>query len=207
MNYLPHLLTLSGIVLLACASPGPDFVAITSQALGDRRSGVFVGLGVTCAVAIWACLAVFGFGLLVQQFIWLYDTIRLAGAAYLGYLGLRMLMGALRRPAGAQHVAQASRIGIGQAWRKGFLVGITNPKSATFFATLFVTLLPVGAPLWVYAAVVGVVVCITAAWMCLLASCFSVGAVRRVYGRIRRPIDALMGAALVGLGARMAAGR
>jgi len=207
MDYLPQLLTLSGIVLLACASPGPDFVAITSQSLGDRRAGVFMGLGVTCAVAIWAILAVFGFGLLVQQFLWLYDGIRLAGAAYLAYLGLRMLMGALRRPAGAHQIGRAARIGIGQAWRKGFLVGITNPKTATFFATLFVTLLPVGAPLWVYAAVVAVVVCVTAAWMCLLASCFSVGAVRRAYARIRRPIDALMGAALLGLGVRMAAGR
>ena len=98
-------------------------------------------------------------------------------------------------------------MGAAQAWRKGFLVGITNPKTATFFATLFVTLLPVGAPAWVYAAVVAVVVGITAAWMCLLASFFSVGAVRRAYARIRRPVDALMGAALVGLGLRMASSR
>lgn len=48
---------------------------------------------------------------------------------------------------------------------------------------------------------------LTLSGIVLLASCFSVGAVRRVHGRIRRPIDALMGAALVGLGARMAAGR
>lgn len=207
MDYLPQLLTLSGIILLACASPGPDFVAITSQALSDRRSGVFTALGITCAVAIWACLAVFGFGLLVQQFAWLYEGIRLAGAAYLAYLGMRMLIGALRHQAGAQDIAKAPRLSIGQAWRRGFLVGITNPKTATFFATLFVTLLPVGAPLWVYAAVVAAVVCVTALWMCLLASCFSIGAVRRVYARIRRPIDALMGAALVGLGVRMAVSR
>ena len=38
MDYLPQLLTLSGIVLLACASPGPDFVAVTSQALGARMA-------------------------------------------------------------------------------------------------------------------------------------------------------------------------
>lgn len=209
MTYFPQLLALSGIILLACASPGPDFVAVTSHALGDRRSGVFVGLGITCAVAVWACLAVFGFGLLVQQFFWLYDAIRLAGAAYLVYLGLRMLAAAWRGQAeGAQEaIGQTPPIGAGQAWRRGFLVGITNPKTATFFATLFVTLLPVGAPPWVYVAVVAVVACITGAWMCLLASFFSVGAVRRVYARVRRPVDALMGAALLGLGAKLAANR
>ena len=46
MDYLSQLLTLSGIILLACASPGPDFVAVTSHALSNRRSGVFVGLGI-----------------------------------------------------------------------------------------------------------------------------------------------------------------
>lgn len=208
MDYIPQLLALSGIVLLACASPGPDFVAVTSHALSERRSGVFVGLGITCAVALWASLAVFGFGLLIQQFFWLYESIRLAGAAYLIYLGARMLMAALRAQAkGQDDVAQAPCVSPKQAWSRGFIVGITNPKTATFFATLFVTLLPVGAPLWVYAAVVAVVVCITATWLCLLASFFSVAIVRTAYARIRRPVDALMGAALVGLGIRMATSR
>lgn len=207
MDHLPQLLALSGIILLACASPGPDFVAVTSHSLSERRDGVFVGLGITCAVAIWASLAVFGFGLLIQQFFWLYEGIRLAGAAYLVYLGARMLRSALREQASMQDAAQAPRLSAAHAWRRGFLVGITNPKTATFFATLFVTLLPVGAPLWVYAAVVGVVICITCTWMCLLASFFSVGIVRCAYGRIRKPVDALMGAALVGLGVRMAASR
>ncbi|ARK98200.1 LysE family translocator [Burkholderia pseudomallei] len=207
MNYVPQLLALSGIILLACASPGPDFVAVTSHSLSERRSGVFVGLGITCAVAIWASLAVFGFGLLIQRFFWLYEGIRMAGAAYLIYLGVRMLVGALRARAGTQVIAEAPPLGAGQAWRRGFLVGITNPKTATFFATLFVTLLPVGAPPWVYAAVVAVVVCITGTWMCLLASFFSVRIVRAAYARVRRSVDALMGVALVGLGVRMATSR
>ena len=146
MDYLPQLLTLSGIVLLGSASPGPDFVAITSQSLGDRRSGLFVAWGTTSAVAVWACLAVFGFGLLIQQFFWLYEAIRMAGAVYLVYLGSRMLIGVVKGKYAEQDVAAVSHVGIGQAWRRGFIVGITNPKTATFFATLFVTLLPVGAP-------------------------------------------------------------
>ena len=136
VDHLPQLLALSGIILLACASPGPDFVAVTSHALSERRCGMLVGLGITCAVAVWASLAVFGFGLLIQQFFWLYEGIRLAGAAYLIYLGARMLMGAFRAPAGTQAIAQAPRLGAGQAWRRGFLVGITNPKTATFFAPI-----------------------------------------------------------------------
>ncbi len=208
MDYLPQLATLCAIILLACASPGPDFVAVTSQALHDRRAGIFVGLGIACAVTLWATLAILGFGLLIQEMFWLYEAIRWAGAAYLTYLGARMLWGALRAPAadGATHGAAASA-SLAGAWRRGFVVGLTNPKTATFFATLFVTLLPVGAPAWVYGVVVGLVGAITALWLGLLAAFFSVGRVRAAYARLRRPVDALMGAALVCLGVRMATQR
>lgn len=50
MGYLSQLLTFSGIVLLACISPGPDVIAVTSNALNDRVSDMFVGLGIACAV-------------------------------------------------------------------------------------------------------------------------------------------------------------
>ena len=165
MDYLPQLITLSGIILLGCASPGPDFVAVTSHALQNRRAGVFVGLGITCAVILWASLAILGFGLLIQEMFWLYEFIRIAGAAYLVYLGIRMLLSARRKAPEGGAISTASVDSAGQAWRRGLLVGLTNPKTATFFATLFVTLLPVEAPAWVYLSVVGLVGAITALWL------------------------------------------
>ncbi|TEA80159.1 LysE family translocator [Allopusillimonas ginsengisoli] len=207
MEYLSQLLTLSGIVLLACISPGPDFVAVTSNALNDRRSGTFVGLGIACAVVVWATLAILGFGLLIKELFWLYETIRLVGAAYLIYLGARMLITSFRSRNRELRVGRASRVSGLQAWRQGFIVGITNPKTATFFATLFVTVLPVGAPTWVYVSMVALVGLITAGWLGILAAFFSVGRVRSVYMRVSRGVDALMGAALVGLGIRLASSR
>lgn len=207
MDYLSQLLTLSGIILLACASPGPDFIAVTSHALNDRRSGIGVGLGISSAVLIWATLSILGFGLLIKQLFWLYEAIRIAGAIYLFWLGTRMLIGVFKGDYGQQSHTHAPRAGMGQSWRRGFIVGITNPKTATFFATLFVTLLPVGAPLWVYVSTIALVGIITSLWLCLLASCFSIGSVRTVYAKIRRPVDALMGAVLVGLSVRMATSR
>ncbi|WP_286897010.1 LysE family translocator [Achromobacter sp. UBA2119] len=207
MEYLPQLVTLASIVLLACASPGPDFVAVTSHALHSRRSGVFVGLGIACAVTAWATLAILGFGLLIKEMFWLYELIRIAGAVYLTYLGIRMLLAAWRQAPTDGLVIKTATATACHSWKRGLLVGMTNPKTATFFATLFVTLLPVGAPVWFYVTVVGLVGTITALWLSLLAAFFSVGCVRSVYARIQRPIDALMGAALVGLGVRMATSR
>lgn len=207
MEYLSQLLTLSGIVFLACISPGPDFVAVTSNALNDRRSGMLVGLGIACAVILWATLAILGFGLLIKELFWLYEAIRLVGAAYLIYLGVRMLLASFTARNTQPRVHGVPRVRARQAWRQGFMVGITNPKTATFFATLFVTVLPVDAPTWVYVSVVALVGLITAGWLSALAAFFSVGRVRSVYARVSRVVDALMGAALVGLGIRLASNR
>lgn len=72
-----------------------------------------------------------------------------------------MLIGVFKGKYDQQNLAGVSTQGAGQSWRIGFLVGITNPKTATFFATLFVTLLPVGAPPLIYIAVVALVGSIT----------------------------------------------
>jgi threonine/homoserine/homoserine lactone efflux protein len=200
MEYLAQLLTLSGIVLLACISPGPDFVAVTSHALSDRRAGFRVALGIASAVFCWALLTVLGFGLLMEKMAWLYQVIRIAGALYLAYIGARMLMAALR---GGSALASGN-VDAASAFRKGFFVSMTNPKTAAFFGSLFFTILPLGAPVWVYAMAIMVVTLMTCAWMCFLAAFFSGKAARIFYERVRRPVDLLMGAALIALGLRLA---
>lgn len=212
MEYLPHLATLAAVMLLACVSPGPDFVAVSSHALAGRRSGVFVALGVALGCVVWALLAVFGLGLLIARLEWLYWLVRLGGAGYLLWLGARMLWSA-RHPAQTAALAMAepgaARVpaqGLA-ALRTGFLVNMTNPKAVAFFGSLFVTILPAAAPGWVHGASVAVVGAVSAGWFCALACMFSARRVRGAYLRLRRPVDALMGAALVGLGARLAISR
>lgn len=205
MSYLPQLLTLGGVMLLACISPGPDFLAVSSLALGSRRAGLGAALGVACGCVLWATLAVFGLGVVLMRIGWVYSLVRLAGAAYLVWLGARMLLSAAHpaSPALAAPAAPAQEERR-SAFRRGLLVNASNPKAAVFFGSLFVTILPVGAPGWVQCATVAVVAAVSALWFTTLALMFSAGRVRACYGRIRRPVDALTGAALVGLGARLA---
>lgn len=205
MTYLPQLLTLAAVLLLACISPGPDFIAVTSHALASRRRGLGVALGVAAACVIWASLAMFGLGMLLVRISWLYEAIRVVGALYLIYLGAKLLLSA-RKSYGALEV-RAIENDTRFAPRIGLLVGLTNPKSAAFFGSLFVTVLPVGAPLWVQGATLVLVALIAGGWFTLVAYLFSARRVRSVYARIRRPIDAAMGAILVALGVHLAASR
>lgn len=206
MGYLPQLAAVAGVMLLGCISPGPDLIAVTSHALAKRRPGLFAAFGIATSHALWATLAVFGLGLILAQVAWLYGAIRIAGAVYLVYLGVKTLIG-LRQPASPMD-ATATTVRSGtQAYRRGLMVGLTNPKASAFFGSLFVTVLPAHAPLWVHAATIGIVASISLGWFSAMALLFSTRRVQHGYTRLRKPIDAVMGTLLVGLGAKLAMDR
>jgi threonine/homoserine/homoserine lactone efflux protein len=88
------LLPLAGVLLLSVASPGPNFVIVTSTALARRRAGVMTALGLAAASGSWAAIAIGGLSLLVTHVAWVHTALRLAGALYLIWLGLKMLLAA-----------------------------------------------------------------------------------------------------------------
>ena len=209
MNPIAQLAAIAGVMLLACASPGPDMLAVTSHAFARRRAGVCAAAGVATSHALWTTLAVFGLGLILARLAWLYEGIRIAGGVYLLYLGVKTLIG-LRQPAATEAApppAAAKSSSGAQAYRRGLLVGLTNPKAAVFFGSLFVTLLPAHASLWVHGATVLTVVAVSIGWFTSIALLFSTGRMQRGYAKLRRPVDALMGSVLVALGARLALDR
>ncbi|SDE05290.1 LysE family transporter [Paraburkholderia lycopersici] len=204
MNFLPQLAAIAGVMLLACASPGPDMLAVTSHAFARRRAGLFAAAGIATSHALWATLAVFGLGLILAQLAWLYEGIRMAGAAYLLYLGARILLSLRQGAKAAGPAVAAKQTGAAHAYRRGLLVGLTNPKAAAFFGSLFVTLLPAHAPMWAHGAMIATVAGVSVCWFSAMALLFSTDRVQRGYRKLRRPIDAVMGAVLVGIGARLA---
>ena len=206
MEYLGILGSIAGVFLLACLSPGPVWVVITSTSIAvSRRAGVLTGLGVAGATLTWATLAGLGLGLLAQL-AWLTVAIKLAGAAYLVWIGCRMIAGALR-PAPAAGSMPGAQHGGWIALRRGYLSSITNPKAAAFFGSIFVVMLPAHAPVWVYASAVLLLAVLSAGWHCGLAVVFSVAPIQAGYRKAKARIDTLVGAILITLGVRLAVSR
>ena len=115
----------------------------------------------------------FGLHVLFAQAPWLYDALRLGGAAYLIYLGIGMLRDAWR--GGGK---EAETIQLAAAGRATFLrclaVQLSNPKAAVFFGSIFVTLLPADAPLWLKGAALAILVMNEFGWYALVALVLSV---------------------------------
>lgn len=214
MHFLPILAQIAVIYLMAAASPGPNFFMITQLSLAGRRShGAASALGVCTASMLWVTLAMLGLAAVLQRLEWLYTGLRIAGALYLVYFGLKLLRASARRtpapPAPAQVLPGAARDAAAwfRAYRSGFVTCATNPKSVAFWTSVFATMFPAHPPLWFYGAVFATVGSLSASWYCGMAFMFASERTQRGYRKVRRPIDAFCGAALVGLGAKLVAER
>jgi threonine/homoserine/homoserine lactone efflux protein len=181
---------------------------VTKNALAHGRRGVFLTTtGIALALSIWITATAVGLSAVVRASSDLLIVLKLIGAAYLAYLGIRTLIESRRKPAdllaGTPPAARAHVI-----FRQGFLSALSNPKLGVFFVTFlpqFVTpgqaVLPRLLELGLIFAVIG--------WTWLNVYGFFVTRIRDVITapRVRQWMERVTGVVLLGFGARLAAER
>ncbi|WP_260673919.1 LysE family translocator [Comamonas aquatica] len=193
------------ITLLAVISPGPDFAMVTRNSLLlSRRAGVGTALGIALGVLVHVTYTLVGVGLLIQQSTVLFQALKLVGAAYLIYLGVKMLRTRANAPQ-ADHAAAA--LSDAAALRTGFLTNVLNPKTTVFIVSLFMQVVQPDTPLPVQIGYGAFIALAHAVWFSLVALCFSAGAVRARLLAVRHWIDRAFGGLLVGLGLLLAVAR
>lgn len=145
-------------VLIAAAqvaTPGPSTVFLLNNAVkyGPRRA-ILALSGDLVAIVLLASLSAAGVGVLLATNATLFTVLRLGGAAYLLWLGVRYF----RRPAavaadGERLPAERGSGGLA-LWLQSFGIGISNPKAILFFAALFPQFIPAdGGPVHLAALV------------------------------------------------------
>jgi threonine efflux protein len=197
------LLVITGVYLAALAIPGPNFLMVSRVALGgDRLGACAVAAGIVAGSAIWASGAMVGLAAILLRAPWLARALRLGGAAYLVWYGVRLL----RAPARTDPVAVAGASELGRGARTGFVTSLTNPKAGIFWTSVFAATLPAGARPAVYLLIGLTIVMLSAAWHLGLAVLLAAPPMQAVYGRWRRPIEGACGALLVLFGLGLAVG-
>ncbi|WP_322061263.1 LysE family translocator [Paraburkholderia sp. J63] len=222
MHLFATLLQIAIVYLFALISPGPNFFMVTQLSLAGRRGlGIASAFGVGTGSTLWAALAMLGFAAVLQHIEWLYHGVRVAGALYLLWFGIKLLRSGVRRDSDAARSADTShaiespvaalpppdRRAWLRTWRAGFLTCLTNPKSCVFWTSVFAAIFPAHPPLWFYGAALALVAAMSFGYHSSLALLFADQRTQRGYKRLRRPIDAFCGAALIGLAAKLAADR
>jgi len=129
---LEQLWLFTTITLVLSASPGPVMLAcmIDAGRYGFAKS-TFTMLGASAGNLILMLLSALGLGLLVEQAEWIFHTIKWIGAAYLVYLGIKLVQAP---PLNVD--TQANQIPNSRLFRKAFLVAVTNPKGLIYFGAL-----------------------------------------------------------------------
>ena len=202
---MTELIAVITITLLAVISPGPDFAMVTRNSLMlSRRAGMLTALGIGLGVLVHVTYTLVGVGLLIQQSLWLFNAIKLVGAVYLIYLGVKMLRA---KPSGALADSTVAPLSDMAVLRTCFLTNALNPKTTVFIVSLFMQVVRPDTPLAVqigYGAFISVA---HMAWFGLVALCFSAGAVRDRLLAVRHWIDRAFGGLLVGFGVLLAVAR
>ena len=86
------LLSVFGIFIPALMLPGPDFIGVVRSSMtGGTKRGLLTSLGVSIGLLMYASLSLLGLSAILTQYEWLAWAVRVAGAGYLIYLGVRLL--------------------------------------------------------------------------------------------------------------------
>lgn len=130
-----HLLAFTVTAFIVIVIPGPSVLFVFGRALGlGRVAGVATVAGNTLGEFVQVMAVAFGIGALVERSVLVFTVLKLAGAAYLLYLGVQAIRH--RRSLMASLAAPVERKGIARIVADGFLVGASNPKTVVFLAAI-----------------------------------------------------------------------
>lgn len=131
----PQLLVFIAAGWLLNLTPGPDVLYIVSNALRSGvRAGIVAALGIVSGCFVHVFAAALGVGALLATSVAAFTVLKWAGAAYLMWMGIKLLLakdGSSIVPADVK--AGPVAVNLGRVYRQGFLTNVLNPKVALFF--------------------------------------------------------------------------
>jgi threonine/homoserine/homoserine lactone efflux protein len=200
-----------GVSALVIVTPGQDTaLTIRNTLLGGRRAGILTAVGVSAGQACWTVAASAGIAALLVASEPAFVAVKLAGAAYLVFLGAQALRSALFAGPRRELSAMSSRPSLEPpvAVRQGLVSNLGNPKMAVFFTSLLPQFTPSGDASFGVLLALGLVFCVmTLVWLTGYAIAVARAGDFLRRPKIRRALDALVGAVLVAFGLRLATER
>ncbi|MFE6994760.1 LysE family translocator [Microbacterium sp. NPDC057659] len=202
------LFSFSLVVAVLTVTPGLDTaLVLRSAAVTGPRRAFGVIAGIQAGTLLWGLLAAVGVSALLLASAQVYETVRLVGAAYLVWVGGRMLWSAFRGSGDIATDAAPAAVDDSfiRGWSQGALTNVLNPKMGAFYVALLPQFIPESAPHVSWGlALAGVHVLLGTVWLTLLvlvARRFTQWLQRR---RVARTIDGVAGTAIIGFGVGLA---
>ena len=204
-----QVLTFTLVAAALTVSPGADTMLVVRNVLrGGRRDGVVTTLGICSGLFFHAVLSALGVSVILMQSATAFQVVKIAGACYLVWLGLRSLRGALRDAhdaRGPDHSVVTEAVPSRRCFVEGLLCNLLNPKVAVFYLAFLPQFIRPTDPVLAKSLVLAGIH-YTEGILWLLTLSIVLDRTRRFFLRfaVRRWLDGLCGVVLVGLGSRLA---
>jgi threonine/homoserine/homoserine lactone efflux protein len=197
-----QLLAFAGVALVLSVTPGPDMALVLRNSFrGGRPAAYRTILGIGVGLLGWAAATALGVAAVLAASATLFTALKIAGGIYLAYLGVQTLL-ALRRGEEPMRAKTGRR---GSPFRQGLVTNLLNPKLAVFFTTLLPQFISEGDPVFAKSILLaGLFVAIGMTWLVVYVQLVDFVARSE---RFRRAVEAVSGAVLVALGARLVVDR
>lgn len=203
-----ELIAFFAVAVVVIVSPGVDMALVMRNALTrGRRAGRYTVLGVCSGQVVHGALSALGLSAILSRSTTAFTIVKLVGAAYLIYLGIRALYASFQRPVDVpeQSPEQPSVAGRREWYLQGLLSNLLNPKMAIFFLTFIPQFIQPGdPPLVTPLALTALFVGLTAGWLALYLYAIDRLAALLRGSRARRILDRVTGTVLIALGLRLA---
>ncbi|WP_406419177.1 LysE family translocator [Streptomyces sp. NBC_00873] len=202
---MTEIIAVAVITVLAVISPGADFaMVVRNSCLYGRTTGLLAAAGVAAGVLVHVTYTMLGVGLLIASSTVLFTAIKLAGAAYLVYIGVRTFFARNDLAVDLESKPGLSRLG---ALRTGFLTNALNPKTTLFVVSTFTQVVGPDTGLWRQAGYGLFMSLAHLGWFGLVALFFSHAHLRTAMLRWQKVLNRGIGSVLVGLGVTLGLAR
>jgi threonine/homoserine/homoserine lactone efflux protein len=206
VNVETALITFVIAASLLTITPGLDTAIVlrTAAVEGPRRAAL-AALGVVCGCLVWGAAVALGMGALLAASSLAYTLLKWAGAAYLAWLGIKLLL----KPRSAFELAvPAGAASSGNWWLRGFLTNLLNPKVGVFYVSFLPQFVPVNvAPAPFMFALAAIHSALGVIWFAALIAATT--PLKRWLQRqaVVRWLDRITGAVFIGFSLRLALDR
>jgi threonine/homoserine/homoserine lactone efflux protein len=193
-----RLLGFIAVGALFIVTPGPDTALTIRNALRyGGRGAARSTLGIALGSAVWAIASVLGVAIILETSLVAFTILKIAGAAYLMYLGVRSFTTTARESLTVRERA-------GGPFMQGLLSNLLNPKAAVFFVTVLPQFVVAGDEPSRFALMLATYEAMLLLWLDLYGVVVARAGRSRIGARVRAVLQRATGVVLIALGARLA---
>lgn len=204
MDFFTGLILISFVHLLAAASPGPDFVLVSQQALQKgKKAGLYCSLGITLGLSVHIFYSIAGLATIIAHSVALLWAVKIFGGCYLIYLGISGLRSKAKNDTLVATDSPVLATSAKKQVMAGILCNLLNPKAPIYFVSVFTVVLSPELPFYQLLAYGIWMMVMQMLWFSFITFVLSNPKVRAGFQRAGHWVDRVLGAAMMLLGIKV----